>query len=71
MTLTTREVADLLGVSESRVRHMVREGKIAPLVLGSRPLTFRESDVVEYELEHRRDGEHVARLAETWRRVAS
>lgn len=65
--MTTAAVAAFLGVSEPRVRNMVREGKLNPLVPGSRPLTFREADVVEYELAHRRDRERVSRLAAEWR----
>ena len=67
MTITTAEVADMLGVTPSRVRQLVMEGDLEPTVRGAKPLTFREVDVVEYELETRRNREQIARLAEQWR----
>lgn len=70
MTITTTEVAEMLGVTESRVRQLVMSGELTPTVRNSRPLTFIEADVVEYELATRRDRERVARLAERWRACA-
>ena len=67
MTITTAEVADMLGVTPSRVRQLVMEGDLQPTVRGSKPLTFREVDVVEYELATRRNRARIARLAEQWR----
>ena len=67
MTLTTAEVADLIGVSEGRVRQLVMAGELVPLVRGSRPLTFAEIAVVEWEFEHRRDNGRLSRLAAEWR----
>ena len=67
MTITTAEVADMLGVTPSRVRQLVMEGDLQPTVRGSKPLTFCESDVVEYELATRRNRDRIARLAERWR----
>ncbi len=69
MTITTTDAAELLGVSESRVRHMAREGKLTPLNPGSRPLAFREAEVVEWEYQHRRGKAGLARLAERWRHL--
>lgn len=69
MTITTAEVADMLGVTPSRVRQLVMEGELEPCVRGSKPLTFREAEVVEYELANRRERDRVARLAEAWRAV--
>lgn len=71
VTITTTEVADILGVSTTRVRRMVMDGKLHPLVPGARPLTFREADVVEYELAHRKNRNHISRLAKQWRALAS
>ena len=67
MTITTAEVADMLGVTPSRVRQLVMEGDLEPTVRGAKPLTFREVDVVEYELATRRDRDRISRLAECWR----
>jgi len=67
MTITTAEVADMLGVTPSRVRQLVMEGDLEPTVRGVKPLTFREVDVVEYELATRRNRARIARLAEQWR----
>lgn len=71
MSITTTEAADMLRVSTTRVRRMVMEGKLHPLVPGARPLAFREADVVEYELAHRKNRDHISRLAEQWRALAS
>ena len=69
--MITAEVAALLGVSESRVRHMVREGKLHPLVPGSHPLTFDEAAVIEWEYRHRRKRDSVTHLAQRWQILAS
>lgn len=43
--LTSREVADLLGVSEATVRSWVVRGQLRPQRRGARPLTFWPEDV--------------------------
>lgn len=67
MTLTTSEVADMLRVSESRVRQLVMAGDLDPLVRGARPLTFDEAAVVEYEHRTRRNADQIRQLAASWR----
>lgn len=66
MTITTAEVAEMLGVTEGRVRQLVIAGELTPALRG-RPMLFRESEVVEYELDHRREKVRISRLAQAWR----
>lgn len=71
MTLTTTESAELLGVSERRVRQLVAEGKLEPIGTewtsrrGRAPMVFRLADVAE--LEHRTRRRSLATLAAQWR----
>lgn len=67
MTITTAEVAEMLGVTEGRVRQLVIAGDLTPAVRGARPMLFRESEVIEYELDHRREKVRISRLAQAWR----
>ena len=61
MILTTAEAAEMIGVSPARVRVLVHEGRLR------RPL--RESEVVEFELAHRKRRRSVATLAAKWREM--
>lgn len=51
--IETAEAALILGVSPITVRSMVLRQQLAPLVPGSRPLTFWERDVWELEWQRR------------------
>ncbi|MGH3042162.1 MAG: helix-turn-helix transcriptional regulator [Gaiellaceae bacterium] len=53
--LTTREVADMLGLSPEAVLRRWRAGEIPGFRLSSRVLRFRESEVLAW-LERKREG---------------
>lgn len=46
IVLTTREASAVLGVSESRVRQFVREGRLAPAIRLPRGVLLWRADVV-------------------------
>lgn len=45
MSLTTAEVAPILGIGEPAVRKLVERGKLRPIRAGARPLRFTEEAV--------------------------
>lgn len=53
--LTTREVAELLGLSPEAVLRRVRRGELPCFRLSSKVLRFRESEIVDV-LEAMREG---------------
>lgn len=53
-TMTTTDVAELLGISPGAVRWLVHMGRIEPLQRGAHPLVFRTDDVLRYD-KHRRE----------------
>lgn len=71
--VTTAEAAELLGVTERRVRQMAKDGTLTPIEIkmrnekGRPPLLFKLADVAELEHRRRKDGGRIARLAENWR----
>lgn len=73
VTDTTAEVAEILGVSERRVRQLARSGTLTPIgteyldARGRPSLVFRHDEVAEYEHRVRRDGGRIATLAAFWR----
>ncbi len=60
MALTTSEVAEMLEVSERRVRQMAESGVLNPVRRGARPMRFREDDVHAFSLT--RHAANAARL---------
>lgn len=56
--LTTRDVADLLGLSSEAVLRRWRAGELPGYRLSTRVLRFRESEVFDW-LESRREGQPV------------
>lgn len=66
--VTTPDAARILGISEAGVRMLVMRGKLEPLERSTRPLIFREDEVVELEYRRRTKGrrEEVQRLAREW-----
>lgn len=67
-TLTTTEVADLLGVREGTVRLWVLRGHLEPVRRGAKPLRFLRRDVIDFDYERRDDQEHdrLDTLARGW-----
>lgn len=59
--LTTREVAELLGLSPEAVLRRWRAGELPGFRLSSKVLRFRESEILAW-LEARRDGPEPPRL---------
>lgn len=57
--LTTREVAELLGLSSEAVLRRWRGGQLPGYRLSTKVLRFRESDVLDW-LEARREGPRVS-----------
>ncbi len=57
--LTTRDVAELLGLSSEAVLRRWRDGQLPGYRLSTKVLRFRESDVVGW-LEARREGPRVS-----------
>ena len=66
--VTTPDAARILGISEAGVRMLVMRGELEPLERSTRPLIFREGEVVELEYRMRTKGrrEEVQRLAREW-----
>ena len=66
--VTTPDAARILGISETGVRMLVMRGKLKPLQRSTRPLIFREDEVVELEYRRRTKNkrEEVQRLAREW-----
>ena len=66
--VTTPDAARILGVSEAGVRMLAMRGELEPLERATRPLIFREDEVVELEYRRRTKGrrEEVQRLAREW-----
>lgn len=66
--VTTPDAARILGISKAGVRMLVMRGELEPLVRSTRPLVFREDEVVELEYRRRAKGrrEEVQRLAREW-----
>lgn len=56
--MTTRDVADLLGLSSEAVLRRWRAGELPGYRLSTRVLRFRESEVFDW-LESRREGQPV------------
>lgn len=57
--LTTRDVAELLGLSSEAVLRRWREGHLPGFRLSTRVLRFRESEVLDW-LEAQRQGPRVS-----------
>lgn len=53
MTLTTEEASALVGRSPDVIHKWVERGKLKPIRRGSKPLLFREGDVIEAEFSMR------------------
>ena len=68
LLITTSEAASILGISDAGVRMLVMRGELEPLERSTRPLIFREDEVVELEYRRRTKGrrEEVQRLAREW-----
>ena len=68
LLVTTSEAASILGISDAGVRMLVMRGDLDPLERSTRPLIFREDEVVELEYRRRTKGrrEEVQRLAREW-----
>ena len=66
--VTTSDAARILGVSEAGVRMLVMRGELEPLERSTRPLIFREHEVVELEYRRRTKAkrEKVQQLAAEW-----
>ena len=60
--LTTRDVAELLGLSSEAVLRRWREGQLPGFRLSTKVLRFRESEVLDW-LESQRDGPRVSTQA--------
>ena len=69
-TMTTRQVADTLGVSANTVRGWVMQGRLEPVRRGARPLLFRTLDVEWLRAERQPAQWHQAMddLAARWER---
>jgi excisionase family DNA binding protein len=57
--LTTRDVADMLGLSSEAVLRRWRSGELPGFRLSTKALRFRESEVLEW-LEAQREGPRVS-----------
>lgn len=68
LLITTSEAASILGISGAGVRMLVMRGDLDPIERSTRPLIFREDEVVELEYRRRTKGrrEEVQRLAREW-----
>jgi len=60
--LTTRDVAELLGLSSEAVLRRWREGQLPGFRLSTKVLRFRESEVLDW-LEAQRNGPRVSTQA--------
>jgi len=61
--VTTEQAAAMVRRDPSRIRHWVRDGFLAPLNPGRRPLRFREADVWRCERDRLSDAERAELLA--------
>lgn len=68
LLITTSEAASILGISGAGVRMLVMRGDLDPIERSTRPLVFREDEVVELEYHRRTKGrrEEIQRLAREW-----
>jgi excisionase family DNA binding protein len=70
MTITSTEAAEILGLTTSSIRALVRRGKMAPVRPGAHPLRFMREAVIELEWTRRSPAEK-ARNADAARRLRS